>query len=82
MTNFLFPRFNNRTDLVNFLKSQRNEYSLFILERLSQSSFDSLTGTEIHHIIPRYAGGPNTDWNLIRLTFDQHTEAHLLLYTV
>ena len=36
--------------------------------------------TEVHHIIPRYMGGGNSDENLVRLTYRQHILAHLLLY--
>lgn len=36
--------------------------------------------TEMHHIIPRYMGGENTNTNLIKLTYRQHILAHLLLY--
>lgn len=34
----------------------------------------------IHHIIPRHAGGSDEPSNLIRLTIEQHAEAHRLLW--
>jgi hypothetical protein len=39
-------------------------------------------GLQIHHIIPRHAGGPNAQWNLIKLTPADHAEAHKLRYEV
>ena len=37
-------------------------------------------GYELHHIIPRYAGGCDASWNLIHLTCFDHQLAHRLLY--
>lgn len=33
-----------------------------------------------HHIIPRHAGGTNDASNLIKLTIEEHAEAHRILY--
>tara|TARA_Y100000296_G_scaffold37424_1_gene43351 strand:+ start:136 stop:555 length:420 start_codon:yes stop_codon:yes gene_type:complete len=33
-----------------------------------------------HHIIPKHAGGTDEPTNLIRLTIDEHAEAHRVLY--
>ena len=33
-----------------------------------------------HHIIPRHAGGTNDPSNLIKLTVEEHAEAHRILY--
>ena len=33
-----------------------------------------------HHIIPRHAGGTNDPSNLIKLTIEEHAEAHRILY--
>ena len=33
-----------------------------------------------HHIIPRHAGGSNDPSNLVRLTVEEHAEAHKVLY--
>lgn len=33
-----------------------------------------------HHIIPRHAGGTNDSSNLIKLTIEEHAEAHRVLY--
>jgi hypothetical protein len=33
-----------------------------------------------HHIVPRHAGGTNDPSNLIRLTIEEHAEAHRKLY--
>lgn len=34
---------------------------------------------ENHHIIPKCMGGPDDDWNLVKMTPEQHYIAHLLL---
>lgn len=34
----------------------------------------------IHHIIPRHAGGTNNPSNLVKLTIEEHAEAHRLLW--
>ncbi len=34
---------------------------------------------EVHHIIPRSCGGCNEDWNLVRLTPEEHYRCHALL---
>ena len=36
--------------------------------------------THKHHIIPRHAGGTNDPANIIKLTPEEHAEAHRLLY--
>ena len=33
-----------------------------------------------HHIIPRHAGGTDSPDNLVRLTVEEHAEAHRVLY--
>lgn len=37
---------------------------------------------ESHHIIPRCLSGDNADHNIVKLTFDEHYIAHLLLYKI
>lgn len=38
--------------------------------------------SERHHILPRCLGGPDTDENIVRMTFRQHRHAHYLLYKI
>lgn len=40
----------------------------------------STTMYHIHHIFPRHAGGTDDPSNLIRLTIEEHAEAHRKLY--
>lgn len=35
--------------------------------------------TELHHIWPRSCGGPDEEWNRVRLTPEEHFQAHQLL---
>jgi hypothetical protein len=37
---------------------------------------------ETHHIIPKFEGGTNDPKNLVRLTFNDHTTAHLIRWIV
>jgi hypothetical protein len=37
---------------------------------------------EVHHIIPKHAGGPDAKWNLLALSKADHVQAHLLRYQV
>lgn len=79
-----YDHIGNRNDLRNYLISENNVYSAFILEKLSspppQRDENPAGGTEVHHIIPRHAGGPDSQWNLIELTRQDHVRAHELRY--
>lgn len=54
-------------------------YFAFI-EKYKNQGFEVGTYTEVHHIIPRHAGGDDSKENLIRLDYKQHTFAHRLLW--
>ncbi len=54
-------------------------YFAFI-EKYKNQEFEMGTYTEVHHIIPRHAGGDDSKENLIRLDYKQHTFAHRLLW--
>lgn len=54
-------------------------YSAFI-EKYKNQEFEKGQYTELHHILPRHAGGDDSKQNLIRLTYRQHTFAHRLLW--
>ena len=54
-------------------------YFAFI-EKYKNQKFEDGVYTEIHHIIPRHAGGDDSKENLIRLDYRQHVFAHLLLW--
>lgn len=56
-------------------------YFAFI-EKHQNQKFDEVTYTEVHHIIPRHAGGDDSKENLIRLDYKQHTFAHHLLWKI
>jgi hypothetical protein len=63
-----------------YLKTENNAYSNFMLHKLKNPTPRS-TGTQVHHIIPKHAGGPpNAGWNLITLTKEEHVKAHILRY--
>lgn len=54
-------------------------YFAFI-DKYKNQAFEDGTYTEVHHIIPRHAGGDDSKENLIRLTYRQHIFAHHLLW--
>ena len=54
-------------------------YFAFI-EKYKNQEFEVGVYTEVHHIIPRHAGGDDSKENLIRLDYKQHTFAHRLLW--
>ena len=47
------------------------------MERYLNPRPRSLSG-ELHHIIPKHAGGGDPEWNLIYLSVEDHVEAHRL----
>ena len=54
-------------------------YFAFI-EKFKTQDIESGVYTEVHHIIPRYAGGGDESSNLVKLTYRQHVFVHLLWY--
>ena len=56
-------------------------YFAFI-EKYKNQVFEKGVYTEVHHIIPRHAGGDDSKENLIRLDYKQHTFAHRLLWKI
>lgn len=40
----------------------------------------SKTIYHVHHVVPKYAGGTDDSSNLVRLTIEEHAQAHLELY--
>lgn len=54
-------------------------YNAFI-EKFKNQTFSEGEYTEVHHILPRYAGGTDDKENLVRLTYQQHVFVHKLWY--
>lgn len=71
-----FAHITNRDDLIKYLKSENNEYTNFILDRIEHPPQADATNIKRHHIIPRHAGGSNKQWNLMPLTKEDHFKAH------
>jgi len=72
---------NNAQELINFLLKENNSYTEFILSRLDRKFTDlDQQKTQLHHIIPTHQSGPDLQWNLIRLTIEEHAQAHDLLF--
>lgn len=71
---------NNRTSLIEKLTEENTEYAnacLFYLGRQLESAEDIV---EFHHVIPRFEGGPDDEWNLIPLSHEEHMDLHFLRY--
>lgn len=60
--------YNTYQQLINFAKTQK-----------SIRSIDSQNYYEVHHIVPKSAGGTNDESNLVTLTLFEHFQAHYLL---
>ena len=48
------------------------------IEKFKCQMFGEDEYTEVHHILPRYAGGTDDEENLVRLTYRQHVFVHKL----
>lgn len=83
-----FQRDNNvysRPDLLRFLKENPDPYHDFMLQALDNEKAlldDPVKSKtkQAHHIIPKHAGGPDAQWNLVYLTPEDHCKAHKLRY--
>jgi hypothetical protein len=70
-------------DIKTYFQMTTNPYTSFISLKESQKAWvDNETYFEIHHKIPRHANGPDIPENCIPLSYEDHTEAHKLLYEV
>ena len=79
--NFLTTKFVNGKNLQDFLETEKNTYTTFILQKQSkQATIKLLINKEMHHIQPLYAQKCDEDWNKIILSYDDHTKAHQLLF--
>ena len=71
----------NTQELMEFLTKENNSYAEFILSKLNRKSKNlGQERTQFHHIIPKHQNGPDAQWNLIRLTVEEHAQAHELLF--
>jgi len=67
-----------------YLATEKNAYVDFIGQKQSLQTCSMLLKkpTELHHIIPLHAKGPDVAWNLVRLSKSDHQRAHELLSKV
>lgn len=64
---------------LSIAKNYIDPYNCFI-DQCRGKTFSDTERTEIHHILPRHAGGSNDSSNLIRLSVTDHMIAHWLLW--
>jgi len=73
-------------EIEDYFENTKNPYTDFISqkqkERSDHSILDSNKAYELHHKIPKHAGGTDIPENLILLSFEDHTFAHQLLFQV
>lgn len=75
-----FSEIKDSKSLQLFFVQNPNVYNKKVLDRLERNKNEGGVFDEIHHIIPRSAGGPDDSWNLIPVSFDDHKELHYLRY--
>lgn len=77
------------SSLKKILEQENTQYSracLYYIERQNEEKFQfrfiarSDYNIEKHHIIPRYEGGPDENWNLVLVFHDEHMDLHYLRY--
>lgn len=77
---FYTQRFNDKEELLCFLQRENNSYSTFILEKWQNPPLTPNGSFHKHHIQPRHAGGPDVSWNMVSLSYNDHAQAHQLLF--
>lgn len=77
---FYTKGFENKEELLSFLHKENNSYSKFILEKLERPLSTVNSPFHKHHIQPEHAGGTNDKWNFVILSFEEHAQAHKLLF--
>jgi hypothetical protein len=75
------PGVKNREDLRQHLIKMDNEYSRWVLTIFDRPVEECPVGQN-HHIIARHDSGPDQKFNLLRVTREEHTYAHELMYKV
>lgn len=79
----ILPKIHNEQDLNNFLAIDKNNIYVNFINLCKIKIYKTSEGPfEYHHIIPLYANGPNKQWNLIKLSIEDHIMAHTLLYKI
>lgn len=89
MTTSLPRNIENAEQVLHYIQTTNNIYTEFIHQKINaepsayrRQNLSPKKGFEYHHIIPLYANGPDIDANIIQLSYDDHTQAHFLLFQV
>lgn len=73
-------------DLIDFYRNNTElairDYYLITNNDRGLRKLDEEVYYEIHHKIPKCMGGSNNSDNLVKLTFEEHLKAHLLLHLI
>lgn len=73
--------FKDMAQKANNIGSNTNAYDAFIQER-KNANYPAGTILERHHIVPKHAGGNNSESNLVSLSVKDHIIAHWLRWKV
>ena len=64
-----------------YLKRHNNSYHYLVTHLLTRKLVTQPDTTyELHHIFPKSIGGPDKNWNLVKVTLREHRLLHLLRY--
>lgn len=78
-SSFYSQDFSSETELISFLEKEKSLYADFILSKYFRTQ--PLQGQiHVHHIQPKHSNGTDDSWNLMKLTVEEHSLAHRLLY--
>ena len=79
-----FRNITNLDSLVAFLQQEGGAHSAYCLDliRRQQTLTDEEKQAypEKHHVIPSRLGGPDDDWNLVNVSYEEHFKVHELRY--
>jgi hypothetical protein len=78
-----YDNISDRNALLALLKEEQNEaYAKFIEYHLNNPPKNDQLLLQEHHIIPKHAGGVDSEWNIIKLTPSDHVLAHKIRFEV
>lgn len=77
-------QFFNHELLIDYFQKENNIYSKFMLDKIQNETFLTTNTPKEnlvrHHMIPIHFGGPDSKWNLVYLTREDHVKAHIYRY--
>jgi hypothetical protein len=76
-----YAHIQSREQLKKHLRQENSSYSQQMLSYVKQEEQNPEQSLdERHHILPFHDGGPDLPWNMVQVSFTEHTQAHQLRY--